>query len=186
MQLRFAIALALGEAIALGQMNTGEIAGSVQDPSGAVLPDATLIAEQGETGQKFTAISNGSGEYLFGLLPVGVYSITASAPNFKRSALSKIEIHAGERLRYDFTLQVGDAVEELTVQGDAVGLQLDTAEIKQVIGRQQVLALPLKGRQFLDLAMLIFPSCVMPSGTAGNLRSGRRRPGERNDYRLLR
>ena len=115
MLLRLAIALILGEAIALGQMNTGEIAGSVQDPSGAVLPSAALIAEQAETGQKFTAISNNSGEYLFGRLPVGVYSITASAPNFKRSALSKIELHAGERLRYDFTLQVGDAVEELTV-----------------------------------------------------------------------
>jgi hypothetical protein len=168
MHLRFTFALIICEAVALGQMNTGEIAGSVQDPSGAVLPSAALIAEQAETGQKFTAISNNSGEYLFGRLPVGVYSITASAPNFKRSALSKIELHAGERLRYDFTLQVGDAVEELTVQGDPVGLQLDTAEIKEVIGRQQVLALPLKGRQFLDLAMLSEGVVRPPGGTRGD------------------
>src|SRR5579864_2335776 len=168
MNLRFTLALILGAALALGQMNTGEIAGSVQDPSGAVLPAAALVAEHAETGQKFTAMSNNSGEYLFGRLPVGVYSITASAPNFKRSALSKIELHAGERLRYDFTLQVGDAVEELTVQGDAVGLQLDTAEIKQVIGRQQVLALPLKGRQFLDLAMLSEGVVRPPGGTRGD------------------
>src|SRR5712691_4371385 len=168
MRLRFALALMLGEAIAVGQVNTGEIAGGVQDPSGAVLPGAVLVAEQSETGQKFTATSNNSGEYLLGRLPVGVYSITAGAPNFKRSALSKIELHAGERLRYDFTLQVGDAVEELTVQGDAVGLQLDTAEIKQVIGRQQVLALPLKGRQFLDLAMLSEGVVRPPGGTRGD------------------
>jgi hypothetical protein len=168
MRLRFALALVLGEAIAVGQMNTGEIAGGVQDPSGAVLPGAALVAEQAESGQKFTAISNNSGEYLLGRLPVGVYSITATAPNFKRSALSKIELHAGERLRYDFILQVGDAVEELTVQGDAAGLQLDTAEIKQVIGRQQVLALPLKGRQFLDLAMLSEGVVRPPGGTRGD------------------
>jgi hypothetical protein len=168
MHLRFSFALIICEAIALGQMNTGEIAGGVQDPSGAVLPGAALVAEQAETGQKFNAISNNSGEYLFGRLPVGVYSITASAPNFKRSALSKIELHAGERLRYDFTLQVGDAVEELTVQGDPVGLQLDTAEIKEVIGRQQVLALPLKGRQFLDLAMLSEGVVRPPGGTRGD------------------
>jgi hypothetical protein len=168
MHLRFSFALIICEAIALGQMNTGEIAGGVQDPSGAVLPGTALVAEQAETGQKFNAISNNSGEYLFGRLPVGVYSITASAPNFKRSALSKIELHAGERLRYDFTLQVGDAVEELTVQGDPVGLQLDTAEIKEVIGRQQVLALPLKGRQFLDLAMLSEGVVRPPGGTRGD------------------
>jgi hypothetical protein len=165
---RYALALILGEAIALGQMNTGEIAGSIQDPSGAVLPAAALVAEQAETGQKFTAISNNSGEYLLGRLPVGTYSITASAPNFKRSALSKIELHAGERLRYDFMLQLGDAVEELTVQGDAVGLQLDTAEIKEVVGRQQVLALPLKGREFLDLAMLSEGVVRPPGGTRGD------------------
>ena len=168
MHARFTLALILGAAMALGQMNTGEISGSVQDPSGAVLPGSTLAAEHAESGQKFTALSNNSGEYLFGRLPAGVYSITASAPNFKRSTLSKIELHAGERLRYDFTLQVGDAIEELTVQGDAAGLQLDTAEIKQVIGRQQVLALPLKGRQFLDLAMLSEGVVRPPGGTRGD------------------
>jgi hypothetical protein len=80
-------------------MNTGEIAGSVRDLSGGVLPGAALIVQQAGTGQRFTASSNGSGEYLFAQLPVGVYSMTVSASNFKQSSVRRLEIHAGDRLR---------------------------------------------------------------------------------------
>jgi hypothetical protein len=60
-----------------------------------VLPGATIIAEQVETGRKFTRTSNSSGEYLFTQLPVSVYSLTVNATNFKQSALQRLEIHAG-------------------------------------------------------------------------------------------
>jgi len=166
--LRFALALILSEAFALGQMNTGEIAGSIQDASGAVLPAATLVAEQTETGQKFTAISNNSGEYLFGLLPVGVYSITVSAPNFKQSSVPRLEIRAGDRLRRDFILEVGNKTEVVTIIGDTGSLQLESADIRDVIGRQQVVDLPMKARQFLDLAMLSPGVVRPPGGTRGD------------------
>ena len=100
----------------MAQMNTGELAGSVQDPSGAVLPGATVLAEQAETGQKFTAVSNNAGEYLFPQLAAATYSLKAGTANFKQSVVPKIEIHAGDRLRHDFTLQVGDATEILEVR----------------------------------------------------------------------
>ena len=168
MQPRLALALILGEAFAFGQMNTGEIAGSIQDPSGAVLPAATLVAEQAETGQKFTAISDNSGEYLLGRLPVGVYSITVSAANFKQSSVPRIEIHASDRLRRDFMLEVGDRTEVVTVIGDTGSLQLESAEIRDVIGHQQVVDLPVKARQFLDLAMLSPGVVRPPGGTRGD------------------
>src|SRR5712692_2865281 len=119
-----------------GQMNTGEISGRVQDLSGSVLPGATIVAEQATTGKKFDAVSNSSGEYLFAQLPIGLYVLTASATDFKRSALRGIEVHANDRLRRDFILQVGDRTEVVTVVGDA-GVQLEAAEIRDVIGRQQ-------------------------------------------------
>lgn len=74
--MRTAVSLAflLSGFAALGQMNTGEISGSIQDRTNSMLPGATIIAEQAETGHKFTAVSNSSGEYLFTQLPVGVYS----------------------------------------------------------------------------------------------------------------
>src|ERR1700730_16165412 len=112
--------------LALGQMNTGEISGSVQDLSGSVLPGAMVDARQAETGQKFGAISNSAGDYLFAQLPVGRYSISVSAANFKQSALPWIEVHASDRLRRDFTLEVGERTEVVTVQAEAGSVQLET------------------------------------------------------------
>src|SRR5690348_12120629 len=96
----------LGASIAFGQMNTGEIAGSVQDQLGGQLAGAKVVAEQTSTGQSFTTVSNQAGEYLFAALPVGMYTLTASAVNFRSATLSPVELHAGGRLRFDFTLRV--------------------------------------------------------------------------------
>src|SRR5579862_1714786 len=136
------IALLLSASIAFGQMNSGEIAGSVQDQLGELLPRATIVAQQASTGQKFTTTSNDAGAYLFPALPVGVYSVKVSAPSFKQSVLPAFEVHIGERLRYDFTLQVGDAGETVTVEADAGGAQLESAEIKDIVQGQQVVGLP--------------------------------------------
>jgi len=154
--------------VALAQMNTGQIAGIVQDPSGAVLPGATVLAQHSETQQKFTAVSNNTGEYLFPQLAAGTYSLKASAANFKQSIVPKVEIHAGDRLRRDFTLEVGDAAEVLEVREGAGGVQLESAEIRDTVDRQQAVALPLKGRQFLDLAMLTEGVVRPPGGTRGD------------------
>ena len=158
----------LAAMLALGQMNTGELAGSVQDPTGAVLPGALVTAAQAETGQKFTAVSNSAGEYLFAQLPLGVYSVTASAQNFKQSVFQRLEIHAGDRLRHDFILALGDEREILTIQADVGNVQLESAEIRDVVGQQQMVNLPLKGRQFLDLAMLSEGVVRPPGGTRGD------------------
>src|ERR1019366_4293642 len=79
-----------------------------------------------------------------------------------------IEIHAGDRLRHDFTLQVGDATEILEVREGAAGMQLESAEIRNTVDRKQATALPLKGRQFLDLAMLTEGVVRPPGGTRGD------------------
>ncbi|HYL36738.1 MAG TPA: carboxypeptidase-like regulatory domain-containing protein [Bryobacteraceae bacterium] len=160
-------ALLLGGASLWAQMNTGELAGSVQDLLGGLLPGASVVAEQAETGRKSTAVSNGAGEYLLAQLPVGLYSVTASAPNFKASTL-RIEVHAGDRLRQTFTLAVADATQVLTVQAEAGNVRLEAAGTRDVIGRQQVANLPLKGRQFLDLAMLSEGVVRPPGGTRGD------------------
>src|ERR1700730_13077470 len=161
-------ALLLLSVFAFGQMNTGEIAGSVKDPSGAVLPGASIVVAQAETGQKFISVSNSADEYLSAQLPVGVYSLTVAAQNFKQSVLQRLEIHAGDRLRHDFMLELGDAREILTIQADVGNVQLESAEIRDVVGQQQMANLPLKGRQFLDLAMLSEGVVRPPGGTRGD------------------
>ncbi len=153
---------------AFAQMNSGELSGSVQDRSGGVLPGATIVAEHLTTGQKFSAAANSAGEYLLPQLPVGVYSLTAAATDFKQSTLPRLEIHATDRQRRDFTLDVGNRSEVVTILADEKDVQLSSAEIRDIIGRQQVQDLPVKGRQFLDLAMLSPGVVQPPGGTRGD------------------
>ena len=153
---------------ACGQMNTGEISGSLLDATGGALPGALVTARRADGGQPFLAASNRSGEYLFAQLPVGAYSLTVEALNFRPSVLSLIEVHAGDRLRQDFTLQVGDSLGVVNVIAEAGSAQLESAEIRDVIARRQVANLPVKGRQFLDLAMLSPGVVRPPGGTRGD------------------
>ncbi len=157
----------IASSLAIAQMNTGEIAGVIKDQSGAVLPNATVAAEQTATGLKFTTTSNGAGTYLLPALPIGSYTITAGARNFKQSVVPGIALHLGESLHNDFALQVGDSTELLTVVADS-STQLESAEISDVVQRRQLLALPLIGRQFLDLAMLSTGVVRPPGGTRGD------------------
>src|SRR5262249_7234209 len=93
-------------------------------------------------------------------------SLSVSATDFKQSSLPRIDGHASDRLRRDFILEVGARTEVVTVE--AGSLQMESAEIRDVIGRRQVTALPVKGRQFLDLAMLSPGVVRPPGGTRGD------------------
>jgi hypothetical protein len=149
-------------------MNTGEITGSVQDELGGVLPGATVVAELAQTRQKFTTTSNSSGQYLLAQLPIGTYSLKVSASSFKQSVLSNVEVHVGDSLRHDFTVQVGNASETVVVEANTGDVQPESAEIKDVIQSRQIVNLPLKTREFLDLAMLSPGVVRPPGGTRGD------------------
>ena len=71
--------LFLSATSAFGQMNTAEISGQVKDPSGATVPNASIVATEAGTGLKYTATSNASGEFLLAQLPVGQYNLTVNA-----------------------------------------------------------------------------------------------------------
>jgi hypothetical protein len=149
-------------------MNTAEITGRVVDALGGGIPGATVTAEQAQTRQKFSTLSSESGQYLLALLPIGIYSLKVSASSFKQAVLPSMEIHVGDSLRHDFMLEIGDASETVVVEEDAGGIQPESAEIKDVIQRRQIIALPLKTRQFLDLAMLSEGVVRPPGGTRGD------------------
>ena len=165
---KLALVSLLGALALFGQMNTGEIAGSVQDALGGALPGATVVAEQAQTGQKFTTITNSSGQYLLAQLPIGTYSLKVNATNFKQSVVSNVEVHVGDSLRHDVTVQIGDASETVVVEADSGAVQPESAEIKDVVLSRQIVNLPLKTRQFLDLAMLSQGVVRPPGGTRGD------------------
>jgi hypothetical protein len=152
----------------LGQMNTGEIDGVVVDPTGAVVPNAAVTAVETNTQLKYATKTNASGEYLLAQLPVGQYSLTVSLEGFKQILQSGIELHAGARLRQAYTMELGEQSQSLTVSVAPGLLQVESAAIQDTIQQQQVIDLPLKGRDFIDLVALTPGVVAAPAGTRGS------------------
>ena len=160
--------LAFVAAPGFSQMNTGEIDGIVQDPTGAVVLNASVTAVETNTQLKYTTKTNASGEYLLAQLPVGHYNLTVDLEGFKQIVQPNVELHAGERLRHAFTLELGEQNETLTVSVMPGLLQVESAAIQDTIQQQQVIDLPLKGREFIDLVGLAPGVTIPPAGTRGS------------------
>jgi hypothetical protein len=150
------------------QMNTGEIDGVVLDPTGAVVLNAAVTAVETSTHLKYTTKTNAAGEYLLAQLPVGRYELTVNIEGFKQIVQPSVELHAGDRLRLSFTLELGEQSETLTVSVTPGLLQVESAAIQDTIEQQQVIDLPLKGRDFIDLVGLAPGVTIPPAGTRGS------------------
>jgi hypothetical protein len=160
--------LALRITPAFAQMNTAQISGQVKDPSGGTIAGATVEAVESDTQLRFTATTDASGEFLLPQLPVGEYDLTASATGFKHSVASAITVHAGDKLRQIFALELGEQTENVMVTVEGGLLQTESAAIKDTIQQQQVIDLPLKGRSFIDLVGLTPGVTIPPAGTRGS------------------
>jgi hypothetical protein len=160
--------LGLGCVAAFSQMNTAEIAGQVKDPTGLVIAGAAVDGTHIATQQKFTATTNESGLFLLPQLPLGEYTLTVSAPGFKLAVQEHVALHVGDHIRQDFELALGEQSETVVVEGSSSILQVQSAEIKDVIQNQQVVDLPLKGREFLELTLLGEGVVSPPGGTRGD------------------
>jgi hypothetical protein len=136
--------------------------GQVFDPSGAVLPGATITIRSDATGFKLASRADGEGRYRFPALPVGSYVATASASGFKSAAIEGLRFEVGQTLVQDFHLAVGEASETVTVQAGLPLVDRVTAAVGHVVAAQTVQEIPLNGRHFTDLALLV-PGSVSPS-----------------------
>src|ERR1700730_17184586 len=153
---------------AFAQMNTGDITGVVTDPAGAVVEGASIDASNAETQRKFESFTNTSGQYRLSQLPPGIYTLTANMQGFKQALAEHVTLNANDLLRQDFSLQLGDARESVIVQALPGLMQTESAEIKDVIQNQQVVDLPLKDREFLQLTVLSEGVVNPPGGTRGD------------------
>jgi Carboxypeptidase regulatory-like domain len=162
------VLLVMGVPSGFAQMNTGEISGTVIDPANAIIEGAEVAALNAETQQKFASATNEQGQYLLPQLPPGIYTVTASMQGFKQGVAERITLHLNEHLRQDFALQLGDAKESVVVQLVPGLMQTESAEIKDVIQNQQVVDLPLKDREFLQLTVLSEGVVNPPGGTRGD------------------
>ena len=151
--LTLSLFLAAGPATA--QTTTGSIVGIVTDPSGAVVPGATVAVTNEGTGITIIKITtDAAGNYVATTLPPGRYSITVEATGFKKSVSSGINLSVQDRLGLNVILEVGQVTDTVEVTGAAPSLQTDTSYLGQVVESQRIVDLPLNGRFFTRLAVL--------------------------------
>jgi Carboxypeptidase regulatory-like domain len=154
--------------VIFGQMNTADVTGNITDPNGALVPRVTVTALQLATQQERTATSNGAGQYLLPQLPLGEYKLTVDARGFEEAVQDGVVLHAGDHIRQDFSLDLGVSNQSVAVEASAGLMQVESAEIKYVFENQQIVDLPLKDRQFLELAILSPGVVNPPGGTRGD------------------
>ena len=139
----------------IAQVTTADILGTVTDPSGAVVPNASVIIVNLGTNEQRTATSNSSGDYQITLLPVGHYSVTAKAAGFKTTTTPDLDVEAGDRARNDIHLETGGASETVTVEATTPLLQADNATVSSTVTAKAVQDLPLNGRNFVQLVQIV-------------------------------
>jgi len=148
------VVLSLFGAVAVWASITGSISGIVTDPSGSVVPNATVAATNVDTGVQSSIKTDGAGFYNFPNLPVGNYDIEVTAPGFKTYSRTAIRIDANSVVSVDVKLAVGAIAEKVTVRSDVVQVETQSTQMGEVINSEKILATPLNGRDFTNLLSL--------------------------------
>ncbi len=130
------------------------ITGTVTDPTGAVIPNATVVLENMSTGHTQHSVANSSGIYLFGNLNVGKYNLTVGAKGFRKTTIGGISVNTGQTVTENVTLSIGSASQTITVQAGALHLQTQTNELSTLMTGKQVSQLSTNGRNVTALAAL--------------------------------
>jgi carboxypeptidase family protein/TonB-dependent receptor-like protein len=137
------------------QNDRASITGRVTDPSGASVSGAAVKVTNVNTGASFDATTNEDGRFVVpSVLQVGIYKVEATKGGFKKAVSDNIELRIGDVREVNLALQVGAASEQVTVTSEAPLLNTETSSQGAVIEGRQITELPLKDRNFTNLALL--------------------------------
>ena len=139
---------------ASAQVSTASINGTVTDPSGALIPGATVTLKNLATNVERSTTTNTAGNYVLVNINPGRYTITVHKDGFTTATQPEFELQVNQTSTLDFSLHVGSTVESVTVEAAEAGLQTSTSELGAVIDRKSVNDLPLNGRNFTQLLNL--------------------------------
>ena len=141
-------------AVASAQQITGNIRGTVTDPSGAVVQNAAITARQAETGLVRTTTSDHAGNYVLLELPVGHYQLEIKATGFQKYIRTGVSLDVNETAAIPVRLALGSEKEVVQVQGDAELIQPTVTSLGEVVHQREIVDLPLNGRNFSQLGTL--------------------------------
>lgn len=143
---------------------TGNIQGTISDPSGAVVPNAIVIASDTSTQVQHVTKSDRAGVYVFPGLPIGTYNLSAAAPGFETYVQTGIVLEVGSSIAVNATLIVGKQDVKVEVHAEGLALQTEDASFKQTVDEQDIQEMPLNSasRQITGLLTVSGGSVTAP------------------------
>ncbi len=136
------------------QQDGGTISGSITDPQGALIAGARVDVIQVDTGAKFRATTNESGNYTAPGLAVGRYEVRVEQAGFKKFVRSGLTLQVGQNARVDIRLELGQQAETVTVSAETTMVDTGSATLGQVVDNRRLQELPLNGRSALAFTFL--------------------------------
>lgn len=152
--------------LALAQAGRGGISGLVADPTGAVIPGASVTAANSATGSKLTTVTTGAGLYTFVSLPPGDYNVRATAKGFGTVVQNHVHVTVDQVTNLNLTLKIGQVNEVVTVNETASLVDTSNSTVGQLISAQTIDRVPLLTRNVYDLIQL--SAGVTPANGANN------------------
>ncbi|HKR01217.1 MAG TPA: TonB-dependent receptor [Pyrinomonadaceae bacterium] len=157
--LLFGCALLLGAVAATtitvrAQGTTGQLSGTVADPNGAVVQNATVTVRNRDTGLERQAVTDANGAFAVQLLPPGVYRVEVSAQGFSTAAVEDVRVQITETATVNVSLPVAGVASNVLVSADPPTVQLETSQVGRVIDGRAISQLPLPTRNFQQLLTL--------------------------------
>ncbi len=153
---------------AYGQATTS-LRGTVTDPSGSVVPNATVVLTEAESKHERSTTTGAQGAYQFNLLPPGTYTLAVTAPGFQRYETTELQLLVNTPATANVALKVGRATETVTVSGEAPALNMVDASMGVPFDETQVKEIPLEGRNVPDLLSLQAGVTYFGNGNNGTL-----------------
>ncbi len=152
------------------QTSGGTIAGTVLDPSGALVPNATIQAVGADTGTVYNAVSSSAGNFQFSQMQLGRYNLTITAPGFSTQQLTGILVTTGNVSPAEVHLTTGAGSQTVTVSGDSPVVETENSEVSNTISNRQIVDLPLSltgqsAMRSVESFIFLAPGTVGP-GTA--------------------
>ena len=131
------------------------VLGTVKDPAGLVVQAGKVTLSNLANGVQQTTLTDVNGDYQFLNVRIGEYSLTAEKTGFKSATAERFTVTVNARQRVDLKLEVGATSDKITVTGAAEVLETDSSERSEVIATHEIVSLPLNGRSYADLTLLV-------------------------------
>jgi hypothetical protein len=155
---------------ALAQNYRGTIRGRITAPNGQIVPGAEVKLTREETNQVRLAKTNSSGEYAFTLLPPGKYRVEIEQASINNKYAHQIDLLVNQDVRLDISFTSTTHRETIELVESLTPTKKDSASLGAVIDNNQITGLPLDGRNFLELSLLVPGAAPSAQGSAGTVR----------------